>query len=236
MSRCVDCLFSVKSSLSRSQQEEVEKLREELRLREKEMQKFGFEKGRGLETYSIKEIKDLAKTNNYSKSFLKALQESLNKHLEFYTKIHNLREFRLIKENQSMENIWKLQTWLARPPKKMTKKLSKSETLLRRFFKELKEAKSPEHFQKWYEEVLVKTYKRDYDVYRFVEFLARAYNEYTGSQALVPDFSNVRNSTEEVLSFITKKKLSNTGLAAFLVKRINQEYPNLISAEDAKES
>jgi len=227
-------MVSTKGLPSQVCEEEIEELREELRLREKEMQRFGFEKNRGLETYSVKEIKDLAKRNNYSENFFKALRECLNKHMDFYVKVHGLREFRIIKENQSMENIRKLQTWLMSPTKEIVKKLSKSEILLRRFFTELRDAESLHHFQNWYEKVLRKTYKRDYDVYRFIEFLAGAYNEYVGFQALLPDFSNVRNSTEEALSVITKKRLSNTGLIAFLAKRINQEYPNLIKTENSK--
>ena len=214
---------------------ELDKLRTELRLLEMDLQKFGFERNRGLETYSVKEIRQLAEKNKFSKNFTTALRKCLDKHLQFYSKLHGVDTFKPIKENVATANIWKINKWMLRPNREIVsrppRKLPKSAKLLRLFFNELSRAKTSRHFDDWYDNVLRRTYKREYDIYRFVEFLANAYNNYIGSKALIPDHVSVRKGVEEILPAVARRKLTDNKFLSFLAKYINAEYPNLLGEE-----
>jgi len=226
-----DSLRGSKSNLKLN--EYLDRLRTELLSLENELQKFGFERNRGLETYSMREIRKLAEKNKYSKNFMMALRECLDKHMGFYSILHGLDRFKPVKENAATGNVWKISKWM-NPPDHETvskQKLSKFATLLRSFFEALSGAKDSHEFDSWYDDVLRTTYKREYDIYRFAEFLANAYNDYVGSKVVVPDHSDVRKGVEEILPAVTQKKLTDEKFLSFLAKYMNTKYPNLVEEE-----
>lgn len=202
----------------------IEEHRAKLRLTEKEMESYGFDARRGLETYSVQEIKKLARKNGFSAAFLKALGRCLDEHLRFYTALHSeMFEPLLIERDMPEKNIQAIQEWLAHFQRGVPRKKARepiSSVLYWRFLTELEQVQSPDQLERWYEK-LRKFYKRDYDIYRFADMLAGLYNEYVRSEILAPDQRVLPNSVKRILRAVAKKKLENSDFLQFLSKRMN---------------
>lgn len=202
----------------------IEKQRAKLHLLEGKLTSFGFDARRGLETYTIQEIKKLARKNGFSTDFLEALDRCLLEHISFYNALHKkIFEPLSVERDMPEKNIQAIQEWLTHfrqgtPRRKASESISL--VLYRHFLTELKRAQSPAQLEGWYEE-LKKSYKREYDIYRFVDLLARLYNIYAGSEVLVPNQHAMTKSAKEILRAAAEKKLQDSNFLEFLSENMN---------------
>jgi uncharacterized membrane protein YheB (UPF0754 family) len=208
----------------------IEKQRVRLRSLEKELEPFGFDSRKGLETYSLQEIRKLAKRNRFSKNFLKTLNKCLHKHMDFYRTLHHEGfEPLSIERDMPEKNVQAIQEWLTNlkkgAPLKKTKE-SISSALSRCFLEKLKQTQTPNQLEEWYGE-LRRFYKREYDIYRFADMLARVYNEYVGYEAITPDQLDVAKSTKKILRALAIQKLENNNFLEFISDTMNKNRGTL---------
>jgi len=214
---------------------DIEEYRSMLRSLERKMESFGFDARRGLETYSVQEIKNLARKNGFSKEFLMTLDKCLREHVEFYTTLHTKTSEPLLVEREMPEKtIQAIQEWLTHFRRGIPNKVREPITsvLSRRFLIELEQVQDPSQLEEWYEE-LGKLYKREYDIYRFADLLARLYNEYAKSETLAPDQHALARSAKKILHKVAEKRLEDSNFFEFLSKRmiINSRAPAVCSKE-----
>lgn len=74
--------------------------------------KYGFDRNRGLETYKISEIKRLVKENGPTKTFLKDLRECVDLHKKFYAAYRGMEEFQPVKNDVATENIERIDRYV----------------------------------------------------------------------------------------------------------------------------
>jgi len=74
----------------------------------------GFAVNRGLETYTVSEIKEIAEMNGPTKGFLEDLRNCVDAHKEFYRALHGQDVFSPVKDDPATENIDRLDRYLRR--------------------------------------------------------------------------------------------------------------------------
>ncbi|RLG03194.1 MAG: hypothetical protein DRN61_05210 [Thaumarchaeota archaeon] len=104
----------------REEYEKRQAVLEELRAKAREAEQIlidkydGFDQNRGLETYKVSEIREIAKRNGPTEKFLEDLRRCLEAHKELYRTLHGQETFSPIKGDSSTENIDKIDRWLQR--------------------------------------------------------------------------------------------------------------------------
>ena len=106
--------------IPREEYEKRQAVLEELRAKAREAEQIlidkydGFDQNRGLETYKVSEIREIAKRNGPTEKFLEDLRRCLEAHKELYRTLHGQETFSPIKGDSSTENIDKIDRWLQR--------------------------------------------------------------------------------------------------------------------------
>jgi len=199
--------------------EKLDKLREEVLKLERELGKYGYDPRRGIESYSISELKDMIKKAGSEHAKVRDLLAKLvETQKKLYRELYNaagLRELNVDTETPE-KNLLKIEEWLLMSRENLVNHdITKFEKILGEIAKIL--GNCQENCETEILGVLRKVYKRDYDRYRVIKYVI----ETCGRLGIYEEKEIETLSLKDAVNLIVRcaKKVGPTKLAIYIISQ-----------------
>ena len=209
---------------------DLEAVREKIYTLEKELTRYGFDPQRGLETYSVGELKELLRKSENPNEFIKMLKIVIDLQAQFYKLLYQKCGFKELRIDTEMpeKNIVKIKEWLERQANKKKKsektdtRASKFDALLAYLMRMLKHEKDSARIAETFYNVLETTYKRTYDVHMFADFVISIYQDYTNDVSLVEKIKTEKDYTKKAIKLVVTKLIEDRNFYVYFYEKVAQ--------------